>query len=650
MSNSRISKKANNKVGEYNLVRGPFQYRAREDNTIISPSMLISPSKNVVNNTANRLQLVKGYTVDGDVSTAIDSGILSHYDFYPVRTQDIRNMRAGFMTTAGNDGKLQFRWVNPSTNAVSWVNLKTGLTSINMCFTGEYWDYTEKLKLLLWVDGSNNIFEWNGAVTTFASATATTLTKQGTATWAESGFYVSKANRSITIGGVTATYTGGENTTTLTGVSVDFSATAVGSEIHQSPITNALSGMTAILATFAPTVIGCGRQNQVYLGSSVSNVLYISKVNDFTNYTTTTPVRVAGDGALLVMDEPPVKFISQEVHGDGQAYDMWISTGKDRWAIIRSTLSSDNANEKLEFIRLKSGPLQGAKSERLCGKMKNQIVFISNDNVCNSMGYISYQFVPVMQDLSYSIIDDMNSYDLTDGSIFFHKNYIYIAVPKSGLIRIFNMTDQTEQNNPSYYNPSEQLDSKQPFFWEAPVMYPVSGFYVVDGELYGHGYNTSESYKLFTGGSFNGQNIDANATFAYDDLGDRTQSKGSNELWVEGYIKQNTTITATIREDIGSFQQNQTVYIYGNDSNTVSFGGGGNSLGDTPLGVQTLGGNQFISASLPSWFHVSKTYNQNSYYLESKSFETNGIDLDWQLLTFGTNATFTNEGNNIITD
>ncbi len=281
--------------------------------------------------------------------------------------------------------------------------------------------------------------------------------------------------------------------------------------------------------------------------------------------------------------------------------------------------------------------------------MKNQIIFVGNDNVVNAMGYYSYQFVPVMQDLSYPIIDDMNSYDMTDGSIFYHKNFMYVTVPTAGLIRIFNMTDQRGQNQPSQYNPSEQLDTKQPFYWEAPIGYPISGFYVVDGELYGHGYNTSESYKLFTGGSFNGQEIDANATLAYNSEGDRTQSKGSNEIYVEGYIKQNTVLMGSVNEDLDAFETSQTFTIDGNDNSIVAYGGGGNSLGDTPLGTQTLGGSQSISSSLPAWFHVVKTYPQNSYYLEGITFNTKGIDLQWELLCFGTNATFTNEGNNFIT-
>lgn len=648
MSDRRIAKKSQYKNGTYNLVDGPFPYHAREDNTTLRPNFLVYPSRNVINNTANRLQLVKGYVLDGQASAVIDSGILSNYDFYPVKTSNVRNMRAGFLTSAGNDGKLQYRYVDTNSD-VNWNDLKTGLTTVNLCFTGEYWDTTELLKLLLWVDGSNFIYEWNGGVTTFASATANTVTKEGTASWAESGFYVSKSGRKIVINGVEATYSGGESTTTLTGVSVDFSATAAGTVVQQGVIANSLSAMTDIPTDFAPTVIGCGRQNQVYVGSSVSNDVYISAVNDFTDYSFTSPVRIAGEGFILTVDDPPRKFVAQEVAGDQNSYDMWISMGKDRWGIVRSTISSDNADERLDFIRLKTAPLQGALSERLCAKMKNQIIFVGNDNVVNAMGYYSYQFVPVMQDLSYTIVDDQNAYDMTDGSIFYHKNFIFEAVPKAGLIRMYNMTNQTQQNQPSIYNPSEQLDSKQPFYWEAPIGYPISGFYIVDGDIYGHGYTASESYKLFTGGSFNGQDIDSNATLAFGDLGDRTSSKGSNEIWIEGYIKQNTTINGFINEDLDSCQVQQLITVDGSDISYVCFGGGGNNLGDAPLGSQTLGGSQNVSSLLPAWFHVVKTYPQNSYWLEQISFQTKGIDLQWELITWGTNATFTNEGNNAIT-
>jgi hypothetical protein len=635
-----------NKTGDYDLVQKFKGYHAREDPTMLTPDILVSPSQNVVIKTSGRVATVKGYVLDGAASTTADSGILSNFDFTNFKG-DVRNVRAGFLTTAANDGKLQYRFKS-ATNVVSWVDLKTALTNVRLSFC-EYWDNTALVKLMLWVDGSNNVFAWNGAVTTLASATVNTITKQGTNTWAQEGF--SAAGGTLVLGGVVASYTGGTATTKLTGVSVDFSNSTtypVASTVHQEVVTSALSGMTSILATFAPTIIGCGRRNQVYLGTSNSNVLYISVVNNYKSYAFTSPTRVVGEGALIPLDAPPTGFLAQESQISTDAYDMYISERTSTWAVIRATLSSDLTKETLEHIRLKLSEKQGAKSNRLMGKMKNHIMYVGYDNVACLLGYLSYKFVPTIVDFSYPIIDDMNSYDFTDASIFYYRNYIYIAIPRHGVVRIYNMTDQTSEQ----FSGAKSLEdvTQQPWFFEAPISYPISGFYVVDGDLYGHSYTTSESYKLFTGGSFNGQTIRANATFAYDDKGDRTQSKGSTELWVEGYIAQNTQLTCTISGDLDSFKTSQTVTIFGNDNSIVAYGGGGNSLGDSPLGVQTLGGNQntVSTTAIPAWFHVVKTYPQVPFYLEQISFETNGYDLEWQLITHGTNSSFTTEGNNSI--
>lgn len=637
------SKKSSAKIGDYSVVAKFPGYHAREDPTTLPPGTLVSPSQNVVIKTTGRVATVAGYTLDGAASAVIDSGILSHFDFINFKG-DVRNMRAGFLTSAGNDGKLQYRYLTGST--VNWVNLKTGLTNVRLSYC-DYWDNTLLVKNVLWVDGSNNIFKWNGSVTTVASATSNTVTKQdATKTWAQEGF---SATGSIVIGGVAATYSGGTGTQTLTGVSVDYSATVAGAIVHQEVVTVALSAMTAILATFAPTVIGCGRRNQVYVGASNSNVLYISKVNDYTDYSFTTPVRVVGEGCLIPLDAPPTKFIAQEVNTTSNlAYDMYISEGLSEWAIIRATLSSDLTKETLEHIRLKTAPLQGAKSERLATKMKNEIMFIGNDNVANFLGLMSYQFVPAIVDFSYPIIDDMNSYDFTDGSIYYSKNYAYVTVPKSGLIRIYNMTDQTGQYT-TFTRDMEDV-TKQPWFWEAPVTYPISGFYYTpDKGLCGHSYTTSESYQLFTSGSFNGQDIDTNASFSFDGKDDRTQSKASDEVWVEGYIKQNTKLNVTVTGDLDAAAVSQTVVIDGADNTIVAYGSGAHSIGKNNLGSQPLGGAVTVPAGRPAWFHVAKTYPNSPYYLEQVSFASKGVDLAWELIDFGTNAEFTVEGNNDIT-
>lgn len=636
------SKRSTKKVGKYQLVGKFAGYQARTDKTMLTPNVLVAPSQNMMINTAGRASFVKGYILDGIGSSVIDSGILSNFDFKNFKN-DIRNMRAGFLTSAGNDGKLQYRYLDAS-KTVNWVDLMTALTTVRQAYT-QYWDNTELKRLLLWVDGSNNIFEWNGAVTTFASATSNTITKQGTNTWDQEGFYQTR-NKIVVIKGVQYTYTGGDATTTLTGVTPDPTGAgiAVGAIVHQAPVTNALSGMTAILATLGPTVIGCGRRNQVYVGSSTSNNLYISKVNTFTDYGFTTPVRVTGEGALIPLDAPPVSFTPQEVRGDTLSYDLFVSQGSDTWSVIRATLSSDLSKETLENIRLKVSPRGGALSNRLVTKMKNQIMFVDNSKIANFLGFMSDQFVPIIVDFSSSIIDDMTSYDFTDASFFYNENYAYLTIPKSGLIRIYNMTDQSQEAK------TEEDVSQQPWFWESPITYPIAGlYYTPDKGLCGHSYTTSESYQLFTGGSFNTQKISYNLTMAIDDKGDRTQNKGSDEIYVEGYIKQNTVVTGTITGDLDAFSNSQTVMINGNDNTIVAYGSGGHALGKNHLGSQPLGGANTTMTTLPAWFHAILTYTTIPLYLEQLSFTAQGVDLQCEFLTFGTNAVMTSEGNNNIT-
>ena len=373
MSNGKLRKQATDKVGEYSLVGigdSKFQgYNARTDGTTIGNNWLVSPSQNVMIGVSGRVGSVAGYVLDGAGSTTIDSGILSSYDFTNFKG-DVRNMRAGFMSSAANDGKLQYRYKDKSGN-VSWNNLSTKLSSITLSFC-DFWDTTNLIKWMLWVDGTSNIYAWNGAVTTLATsnspttidkqglytnttitfnngtsqildssnnfliygfktgdiitvtgsqsnnntftiinATAGTLTvngatpvftetsgnsitvaEQNSTTWQQEGFTPTGSIRIFASDGTYSdiSYTGGYATQTLTGLS-GIPSFPVGTVIIQTPVTTAFSAMTSILVGLPATVIGCGARNQVYVGSSQSNNVYISKVNTYTDYSFTTPTR-----------------------------------------------------------------------------------------------------------------------------------------------------------------------------------------------------------------------------------------------------------------------------------------------------------------------------------------------------------------------
>jgi hypothetical protein len=546
---------------------------------------------------------------------------MSAYDF-ETTTRGIRNLRAGFLSTALNDGKLQFRYDNGTT--VTWYDLMTGLTSVSFNFTS-FWDYTtEKKELCLMVNGTSFVYEWTGATTTVASATTNTVTKQGTTTWAEEGFYVA-GTRSIIIGGVPATYTGGEGTDTLTGVSVDFSAVVAGTVTYQAVRTTANSGITGLPAAMKNDLISILR-NQVYYGSFSINDVYVSKVNNYKDCGFTSPVRVVGEGALLSLISGTLKaFVPQE---DA----MYFSAGQDQWYQTKMTLSSDNAKEELTVIRLKTGAKQAAQSQALTSKDKNNVIFVSNEPAVTALGRVQniYQ-TPQMTDYSFPIVDDMNDYDFTNGQVFYFKNFIYVSVPKHSVVLIYNQT-----------NPENS-------YWEAPQLLPISRFYVVDGELYGHSYLTGESYKLFTGYNDNGNEIDCRALFAYNNYGSRFSSKGANELYVEGYITQNGTLKANVQWDIDGCSTFITNDIAGDDTRIVCLGGVSNSLGKNSLGKQPLGSSTVSQATLPPKFRVIKTFTQVPFFEEQTSFTSVQKDFQWEIIAFGLNATITAEGNNSIT-
>ena len=89
----------------------------------------------------------------------------------------------------------------------------------------------------------------------------------------------------IIINGHTYTYTGGQDTDTLTGVSGDPTGEAVGSIVLQAVVIVSNTPVTSGYSNDFIKVV----QNQLYVGSYSSRTLYISANDDYTNYVIPTP-------------------------------------------------------------------------------------------------------------------------------------------------------------------------------------------------------------------------------------------------------------------------------------------------------------------------------------------------------------------------
>lgn len=666
-------------------------YHAREDITNLPPGYLVKGSKDVLSNSANRIGVRKGYTLDGQANSALFP-IRSAYD-WNTHLGTERNLRC-------HSGDIEYRYVD-SLGVVTWRTLAS--LGLNYNFT-QFWNDQEDIDVLLFCCELPFVAEWSGGITTFASAAATTITKEGTTTWAEEGFYFQGnqtastiafvnnpgtqndtitdsasgflsagfyggqiititgsasndgtyqianvvagtitlsssdnlvneaagaavtiiAERQVEIGGITYTYTGGENTTTLTGVTPDptVGGHVVGDVIHQRIRIVPNSSMLGIPLSFNWCLIST-LYNQVYGADTASHSVYVSQIeskapaflgNSFTNFLYSTP-RAVGEGALITLDSVPTGIIPQEDQ-------MYMSAGRDQWYRTQFELSSDLSSESLTIQRLKTNSNTAARYQSYISKDDNKIVYVNFTPEVDVLGRVDNIFaLPDIQNLSDSIRDDMNTYDFssTFGDIAFFKNFIYISIPASGVVLVYNIVKQ---------------------WWEAPLALPVGRFSIIGGELYGHSAAVPETYKLFDGFNDNGHPILANAVFSYENFGLRANLKSFDEFYTEGYISSNTNLTIGIRYEIDGCGTETFQNLSGADSQVVCIGGDDNSLGKQSLGKYPLGTLLFgpNDLTLPPKFRVIKTFPKYDFYEVQYSFSSYGEDQRWELLAFGPNA------------
>lgn len=744
MPRTKVPLKDEQKIsqGDFTLVSEFKGFRAREDITNLPPGYLVTGSQNVRTNTASRLAIRGGFTLDGQ-SNATIAPILSAYDFH-MHTGSERHLRAG-------NGKLQYRYVATAGDVwsghtftqdqVYWIDLMTGLSSVNINFE-TFWDFNVELKtLLLFVNGENNINVWTGGLATKLSAStnaiaitggaslvsftgstttsgnvfsysgvggvgssgsfiisnqpangdtltlvingtsitvtfvsvigavagnvligataantrtnligllsapgttnatqvalsapnqtlvgystygnANTLTKTGTTTWAQESFLQSGI-RSVSMNGNNYQYSGGEGTLTLTFTSDNPSVEPAQSVVQQTVRVTTSSSFTGLPTSFPISLIG-NLQNQIYVASLTNNSVYVSKVNSYTDYSYTTPVRKVGDGAILTLDGTPVALIAQES-------EMYITAGLDQWYQTNFQLSSDNANEALTVQRLKTGPKQAAKTQASVFKGPNNVAAILQEPAFAELGRVTGIFIsPQTSNISDPIRDVFNNLDFSNASGIYFQHFYYLAIPANNTVLIWNI----ERN-----------------FWEAPQIMPISRFSIIDGELYGHSYQTPQTFKLFTGYNDNGGPIDARAVFSYMNFGSRTKSKYFNEWYTEGYIAGNTTLTLGVQYEIDGCATQTSYPIIGSDTQIVCIRGAGNSLGKSSLGKNPLGGlNPLVSTLLPPKMRGIKTFPRNDFFEMQPSYSSLGVDLHWELIAFGPRVTQTQFGNNSI--
>lgn len=452
-----------------------------------------------------------------------------------------------------------------------------------------------------------------------------TMYNQTGPTWKGSRFFSTISNRAITYQGVSYTYTGGETTDTLTGLTA-FPTVNVGDAVWQTPDIMTLSGaITTPFPLFYPDLIAV-QLNEVTLASTKSQIVCGSQNLDYTNYTLTSP-RAPGDPFQEPLTNGNATCIVP-IDNDKAILNvqntLLFGSGFDAWDQIDFHMSLDNTEELLRIIRYKTAAGSGLLSKDAICSIKNAIVYISREPALDYLGQANLESPDGRKNVPISdpVKNDFDSYDFTNSDVKYWKRAIYIALPAEGLVLIYDMMRN---------------------LWQPPQTIPVSRFSIMNDLLYGHSAITNETYQLFVGTDDNGVAIEQIATFAYNNGGTRSRIKNLTEYWSDGYISANGELDYTIFFGFNGALGSATCSILGNDASVV-ITGGANPLGNSPLGEDPLGGDtlsptlEFPGAGIPlQRFYQIDTCTPVDYTEHYVQYTMNTLGGQFAIVAHGTN-------------
>jgi hypothetical protein len=588
-------------------------YNSERDKTNIAENVLVAPSQNVYKDNRGLIR-----NRDGQKRRGSANGTLS-----PVSSQYVWNTSWGATYPLWiTDNKLQVEIDN------EWYTLLDSLTEKRYVFDS-WWDNTEKKDRVLFVNGSDSIQHWAGG---YAQANAqiiggSTLTKSGSTTWQQAGFSVTSGEKKFKINGSSTeyTYTGGENTTTLTGITPALPAITQDDKIFSSVLTETDKPADGFSNDFIKVI-----NNQLYVGSYTSRLCYISSSTDFKNFTVPTP-REPGDPELLTLDDTLNGITVRQ----GKAY---ISFGTGGWAIVTFTdITVGTTLTQQTTVSFNPVPsLAAAYSHEFIDTIGDSIVYLSQDQQVRLLGDFTNLFQSASPTISQELYTELKSENFAGGSLRCIGDFTYICAPNSGKVYLYQVRQGIQFDGTVV---SERI-------WQPPQIWNAVSIDEIDGVIYAFSNANPQLYEIWDTGQWyddspSGEELPYNsvAAFGYRNGGRRQGLISFDKYFSEGYITGGTPLTLTLNYNyLGSASQ-IVVPVNSDTRPAFLFQTPNPSLGDASLGDEPLG--QGIADIGEDGLPKFKTINSvtiNGCFEYQPTYSTDTANARWKLLSTGSNA------------
>jgi len=631
-------------------------FQAKRDQTQVAPGALIVGSQNVSITDGDRIGVRPGSVMDGDDSSAT-TPITSMHTFI---RRDGTNIQMRAYGTV-----LEYKHPTLGT----WQNLLTGLISGQKFGFADFNVNADNSEQTYFCNAVDPYFQWTGSYTLLngalsggettvtvdsvlqdqvyysgtASSTSTTHVDIANADWAADlwdNFYVriTSGAQSGKISKISATTDTRVTFTAITGLSdtptfeirrvayndssrkklrigtSDVTYTGFGSDTTFTGCSGVPAASdNAAVTQYAAPVNSAPRGNILLVEKTRMFIAGVKKAPSAWFHSTVGDATSFSGGTSGIVDFPEK---GGPITGAG-IQEGFIYTGKQN-NVLTLSFTQDGNNLPVRDT-LVEAPNVGPSNFQGVFKVDNQLYFTTLDGAVKSIGRVQNIDMPQALQLSDPISDFVKDLSFVDAQGIFYKQKAYIAC---------RTATATANDIVLVYNFQKRA-------WEAPIIgWSVGAWNIYNNDLYFGSAIKPVTYKVdFTRFDDDGQPYAAIARFAFNNFGSATNPKNFSQLFMEGYISENTSLNIRVLYNYGGTQEERSSTLSGTEADYIVGSTNFNALGLSPLGEEPLASTLETISDLQK-FRMYLTTEQQAFYEISVEVSTDTAGSQWELLRF----------------